>query len=120
MKTKFISTIPVLPSQNIERDIKWYHETLGFKKAFGDSMYSGIRLEGLELHLQWHADTEDDPLLGGSVVRIFVENIEPYFNQLCEKGFVSKNKLRKNTPWETHEFGLFDLNKNAIFFVEDI
>ncbi|MDN3205323.1 glyoxalase/bleomycin resistance/extradiol dioxygenase family protein [Algoriphagus sediminis] len=120
METIFLSTVPVLPSQDIERDINWYGETLGFKKSFGDSMYSGLTYKGLEIHLQWHADTEDDPLLGGSVVRIFVKNIEPYFLKLLEKKVVKKDKLRRNTPWGTHEFGLYDLNNNAIFFVEDI
>lgn len=83
-------------------------------------MYAGMRLEEIELHLQWHADTPEDPLLGGSVVRIFVKNIEPYFESLVIKGAVNCNKLTKNTPWGTHEFGLYDLNNNAIFIVEDI
>ena len=120
MKTEFLSTVPVLPSSDIERDLKWYEEKLGFKKIFGDSMYVGIHFKTVWLHLQWHADTEEDPLLGGSVVRIFVKNIENYFNSLVAKGVVPKDKLRMNTPWGTHEFGLYDLNNNAIFFVEDI
>lgn len=120
MKTEFLSTIPVLPSNNIERDLIWYEEKLGFKKIFGDSMYVGIHLKNVWLHLQWHADTPDDPLLGGSVAKIFVKNIEPYFNKLVSKGVIHKDKLRKNTLWSTYEFGLYDLNNNAIFFVEDI
>ena len=120
MKTEFLATVPVLPSQNIARDLEWYEKNLGFKKIFGDEMYVGIHLENVWLHLQWHADTEDDPLLGGSVARIFVNNIEPYFNSLVAKGVLTKDKLRKNTSWGTHEFGLYDLNKNAIFFVEDV
>jgi hypothetical protein len=24
-----------------------------------------------------------------------------------------------NNPWNTHEFGFFELNKNAIFIMED-
>ncbi len=120
MQTRFLQTVPVLPSQNIQRDLDWYNKNLGFQKTFGDQMYAGMLLEGLELHLQWHADTADDPLLGGSVVRLFVKNIEPYFLKLVEGGVIPPDKLQRNTPWGTHEFGLFDLNKNAIFFVEDI
>ncbi|PZX56682.1 VOC family protein [Algoriphagus chordae] len=120
MKTEFISTVPVLPSQHIARDLDWYAHNFGFVKTFGDHMYAGMRLEEIELHLQWHADTADDPLLGGSVVKIFVKNIEPYFEALVIKGILKCDKLRKNTPWGTHEFGLYDLNNNAIFIVEDI
>jgi hypothetical protein len=74
----------------------------------------------MELHLQWHADTDDDPLLGGSVIRIFVEDIHPVFEELVKRGAVKKENLRMNTDWGTHEFGFFDPNKNAIFFVQDV
>ncbi|MEB2775696.1 glyoxalase/bleomycin resistance/extradiol dioxygenase family protein [Algoriphagus sp. D3-2-R+10] len=116
MKTDFISTIPVLPSQNIARDLDWYSRNFGFIKTFGDNRYAGMRLEGIEIHLQWHADTTEDPLLGGSVVR----NIEPYFESLVIKGIIKCDKLIRNTAWGTHEFGLYDPNNNAIFIVEDI
>ncbi len=114
-----ICIIPVLPSDNIPRDLEWYEQNLGFKKVFGDHMYAGLARENLEIHLQWHADTEDDPLLGGSVIRIFVKGIKAFFDEMLERGAVPKDKLRMNTPWGTHEFGLYDPNKNAIFFVED-
>ncbi|SFA87853.1 VOC family protein [Algoriphagus aquimarinus] len=120
MKTEFLCTVPVLPSQNIARDIDWYSHNFGFVKTFGDHMYAGMRLEDIVIHLQWHADTAADPILGGSVVRIFVKNIEPYFESLVVKGVVKCDKLIKNTPWGTHEFGLYDLNNNSIFIVEDI
>lgn len=120
MKTDFICTIPVLPSQNISRDLDWYYLNFGFVKTFGDHIYAGMRLEEIELHLQWHADTPNDPLLGGSVVRIFVKNIEPYFESLVIKGILKCEKLKRNTAWGTHEFGLYDLNNNSIFIVEDI
>ena len=71
------------------------------------------------LHLQWHADTEEDPLLGGSVIKIFVDDIEPIFKEFMGRGTVTANKLRRNTPWGTHEFGFYDLNGNAIFIVQD-
>lgn len=118
MNFKFIS--PVLPSADIPRDLEWYAKHTGFEKAFGDNMYAGLKRDGLELHLQWHADTDDDPLLGGSVIRIFVEDIQPIFNEFVRRGTITKDKLRMNTNWGTHEFGFYDLNKNAIFIVQDV
>ena len=120
MKTEFIEISPVLPSQNIDRDVNWYQTKVGFKLLHKDSMYAVMRRENLCIHLQWHADTEDDPLLGGSVIKIFVRNLIPIFNELVERGTLSKDKLRLNTPWNTNEFGFYDLNKNAMFFVESI
>ncbi len=119
-KTTFLQTVPVLPTANMERDLAWYETQVGFKKAFGDSMYAGITRDTMYLHLQWHADTEDDPLLGGSVVRIFIENIRPIFDELVARGTVKQSKLRMKTAWNTNEFGFYDLNNNSIFFVEDI
>lgn len=52
--------------------------------------------------------------------QIFVKNLQPIFEELVERNTVHKEKLRLNTPWGTNEFGFYDLNSNAIFFVEDI
>ena len=119
-ETEYLYTIPVLPSQDIERDIIWYREKAGFEPYFSDKMYAGIWRDKIYLHLQWHADTPDDPLLGGSVIRIFVKNIKPLFEEFVSRGTVGADKFRANTAWKTNEFGFFDLNNNAIFIVEDI
>ena len=111
---------PVLPSQDIQRDIEWHKTYTGFEYKFGDNMYAGIERDGLYIHLQWHADNEDDPLLGGSVIKIFVNDIRPIFEEFVERGTIKPEKLRMNTAWGTHEFGFYDLNKNAIFVVQDV
>lgn len=82
-------------------------------------MYSGMVRDQLCIHLQWHADTPEDPLLGGSVIKIFVHDIKPWFDEFVERGTIKPEKLRMNTPWGTHEFGFYDLNNNAIFIVQD-
>ena len=120
MKQKFNFVIPVLPSQDIQRDLKRYQEKAGFETIFSDSMYAGIFRNGINIHLQWHADTKEDPLLGGSVIKIFVDDIESIFQEFVERGTVAKDKLRKNTLWNTHEFGFYDLNNNSVFFVQAI
>jgi hypothetical protein len=120
METEFLQIIPVLPSQDIERDIAWYREKAGFEPYFSDKMYTGLFRDKLCIHLQWHADTPDDPLLGGSVIRIMVKNIKPLFEEFVERGTVSSDKFRENTPWGTNEFGFYDLNGNVLFIGEDI
>ncbi|WP_340152924.1 glyoxalase/bleomycin resistance/extradiol dioxygenase family protein [uncultured Marivirga sp.] len=120
MKTEFIEISPVLPSQDIDRDVDWYEKKVGFKCLHKDHMYAVLRRENLCIHLQWHADTEDDPLLGGSVMKVFVRNVIPIFEELLERGTIKREKLRLKTAWNTSEFGFYDLNNNAIFFVEDL
>lgn len=119
MKTVFTSIIPVLPSADISRDVLWYEKHTGFKAMFADTMYAVLSRDNLCLHLQWHADTETDPLLGGSVIRIDVPNLTPLFEEFVNRGTVATASLRTNTPWHTNEFGFCDLNRNAIFIMED-
>jgi len=120
MPTKIFTVIPVLPSADISRDIAWYKEKAGFETRYSDNMYAVLYRDNICIHLQWHADTEKDPLLGGSVIRIDVKNIKPLFDEFVERGTVAQNSFIANTPWKTNEFGFFDLNKNAIFIMEDI
>ncbi|QBA64963.1 glyoxalase/bleomycin resistance/extradiol dioxygenase family protein [Muriicola soli] len=114
-----LQIIPVLSSSDIERDLAWYKKHTGFNYAFGDKGYAGLQREKLEFHLQFHRGTDEDPV-HGSVIKIFVQEIVPYFEEFVERGTVEKDKLRLNTPWGTHEFGFFDLNNNAVFIVQDI
>lgn len=119
METKLLEISPVLSSQDIERDVGWYEKYLGFQLLQKDEMYAVMRRGKLCVHLQWHAGTNEDPLTG-SVIKIFVKNIQQIFTEFLDRGTVRPDKLRLNTPWQTNEFGFYDLNKNAIFIVEDI
>lgn len=119
MQTEFLNTIPVLPSADLERDIAWYKEKMGIEIFYADKMYAVLYRDKFCIHLQWHADTPEDPLLGGSVVRIYVKNIQPLFDELVKRGTVALEKFKADTPWQTNEFGFYDLNKNAIFIMED-
>jgi hypothetical protein len=119
-ETSFVGVIPVLPSSDIARDVAWYLSKAGFESVWDDKMYAVLHRGGLSLHLQWHADTTADPLIGGSVIRIMVKNIRPLFDEFVQRGVVKVDKLILGTAWETNEFGFFDLNNNAIFFTEDL
>ncbi|MCB1024342.1 MAG: glyoxalase/bleomycin resistance/extradiol dioxygenase family protein [Acidobacteria bacterium] len=119
MTTNLIQIVPVLPTSDMTRDAEWYEKFTGFKSVWHDDMYGIFRRGEHEIHLQWHADTEDDPLLGGSVIRIFVDEIRPIFEEFVERGTVGTEKLLLGTAWGTNEFGFYDLNNNAIFIVQD-
>ncbi|OEK04744.1 VOC family protein [Roseivirga misakiensis] len=110
---------PVLPSQDIVRDIAWHKKYTGFEYSSGDKMYAVLKRDNQYIHLQWHADNEEDPLLGGSVVKIFVFDIMPFVEEFIDRGTIKPEKFQRNTPWGTHEFGFFDLNGNAIYIVQD-
>ena len=119
-ETNLIGVIPVLPSADIARDVAWYRAKTGFESVFDDKMYAVLQRDSLSLHLQWHAGTREDPLNGGSVVRIMVQNIRRLFAEFVQRGTVNEDKLILGTAWKTNEFGFFDLNNNAIFFTENL
>lgn len=120
MKTKFLEISPVMPSQDINRDVEWYEKQMGFKLIQKDTMYAVIKRDEFCIHLQQHADIDEDPLLGGSVIKLFVKNIEPIFNEFVERDTVKKDKLKLKTNWGTNEFGFYDLNNNPFSQFEDL
>ena len=114
MQTELIKVIPVLESPDINRDVAWYKEKTGFEVSFlHEKMYAGLYREELEIHLQWHAGTKDDPMNGGAVIRIEVRNIKPIFEEFKQRGTVTDKDLKTNTPWGTNEFSFYDLNSNC-------
>ena len=117
---KFLNITPVIPSANILLDSNWYEEKTGFKPIRLDDKYAVLKRDNLYIHLQWHAGSKEDPLLGGTVIKIFVKDIQPLFDEFVKRGTILKEKLCLNAVWQTHEFGFYDLNNNAIFIVESI
>ena len=117
--SKLHTICPVLSTSNLERDIKWYETHIGFKVNYLEKGYAVLNRENIWIHLQWHHDNEGDPVYG-SVIKIFVDDIYPILDEMIKRGTVTKENLRLNTAWKTHEFGFFDLNKNAIFFVQNV
>ena len=119
MASKFLHTTPVLSSANIKRDITWYKKYVGFELVMEQNGYAVLHRDNQWLHLQWHHDTKEYPVLG-SVIKLFVDDIQPIFEEMIKRNTITKEKLHLNTPWNTNEFAFFDLNKNAIYFVADI
>ena len=118
MKRNIIHVTPVISTSDIERDIIWYNKKVDFDLTYQEHGYAVLHREQQWIHLQWHHDNEEDPVYG-SVVKFFVEDIHLILDELVKRGTVSKDKLQLNTPWNTHEFAFFDLNKNAIYFVQN-
>ena len=97
MKTKHLEIAPVLSSQNIERDIAWYKKHVGSTTLYSDKMYALLQRDSINMHLQWHADTEDDLLLGGSVIRVMVDDIQPIYKEFIERKTIKPEKLMLKT-----------------------
>ena len=112
---EFLGIVPVIPSQNIKRDIDWYGRKVGFEAAHHNELYAVLRRDRLRIHLQWHADTNADPLLGGSGVKVFVDDIQPIFEELEKMGTVSMEAIQCQTRWNTMNLGFSILIRMASF-----
>ncbi|MEL7163301.1 MAG: VOC family protein [Bacteroidota bacterium] len=119
MQTSFRAVIPVLSSGDLARDVAWYAEKTGFQNVTDQEGYAILQRDGVEFHLQWHHGTEEDPILAG-VIRIWVKNILPLFEEFVQRGTVPADKLRMGTAWGTNEFGFYDPNGNAVLVMEDV
>lgn len=121
--TKMLHMCPVLASQDVEKDIAWYEDKLGFKNVYDSSDYGEVpinyavlRRQNLFLHLQFQYPKD----MTRTDVRIEVNNIVPLLEEYKAKGLIPADMVLSKTPWNTIEFGLFDLNKNRITFLEDV
>lgn len=119
MKPYINSIVPVLSTSDLERDINWYEQYLGFKLDYIEEGYAILKRDHLWIHLQFHYGDNEDPVYG-SMIKLFVNDIQEILLEMVERKTITKDNLRLNTPWNTHEFGFFDHNKNAIVFVQDI
>jgi uncharacterized glyoxalase superfamily protein PhnB len=122
-ETRFLHISPVLASANVQRDVDWYEEKLGFKNVYDSSKYQEgpldyavLRRQNLIIHLQFQF--QDD--MTSTDVKIEVQNIDPLFDEYVTAGIVKPDAMIRKTPWNTFEFGLFDASGNRITFIEDI
>lgn len=122
-QTTFLHLSPVLASANVERDVDWYKEKLGFTNVYdstryqdGPMDYAVIGRQGLYLHLQFQFPKD----MTSTDVKFEVKNIGPLIEELVGKGILTLEKVQKKTPWNTTEFGIKDPSGNRITFLEDL
>lgn len=122
-KTSFLHVSPVLASSNVQRDVAWYKEKLGFTNVYdstryqeGPMNYAVVGRQGLYLHLQFQYPKD----MISTDVKFEVKNIEPLIEELIDKGILIIEKVHQKTPWNTTEFGLKDPSGNRITFLEDL
>lgn len=118
MKSKINTIVPVLSTSDLERDIKWYDDYLGFKLNYLEEGYAVLNRDHLWIHLQFHYGDKEDPVYG-TTIKFFVDDIQEILSEMVKRGTITKDELRLNTSWNTHEFGFYDHNNNAIFFVQN-
>ncbi len=122
-QTTFLHVSPVLASADVQKDVDWYKEKLGFTNVYdstryqdGPMDYAVVGRQGLYLHLQFQFPQD----MISTDVKFEVKNIEPLIEEFVGKGILTVEKVHKKTPWNTTEFGIKDPSGNRITFLEDL
>jgi catechol 2,3-dioxygenase-like lactoylglutathione lyase family enzyme len=111
-------THPILGTRDIQRAIAFYTQPLGFKLAFGDKgdppNYVGFCPGSVELHMQFQFEHE----MGTIRLRFLVDDPDALFSEYRQRGIESQRCSRYVVG--THEFALYDLDRNALTFYRDL
>ena len=125
MNSGFLKQIhPVLPVKDVSKAVNYYVQHLSFKLAFTDTTsakgYAGVTRDDIEIHLQWHDETEWLTGIDRPMLRIYVENIESLFEEYKTTGVFHNRTALRTTPWGTKEFAFYDIYGNGLTFYKDI
>ncbi|MFN0152371.1 MAG: bleomycin resistance protein [bacterium] len=122
MRPRIDSVQPVLMSRDVAASIQFY-EQLGFVRVFGGPpempRYAGIRRDGAELHLQWHAAAEMDVDGDRPTFRFVVADVDGLHREFLDAGVTKDIKPVADTPWGTREFHVRDPDGNGLQFYRD-
>nr|WP_321237118.1 VOC family protein [uncultured Psychroserpens sp.] len=114
---------PVLPVRNVAEAIDYYIEKLGFELAFKDDndnpSYGGVVRDNIEIHLQWHDESDWTEGMDSVLLRIYVEDVDTLFEEYKTQLVFHENTALRNTTWGTREFGFYDKNKNGLVFYKN-
>ncbi len=109
---------PVLLVADISAEIEFFSK-LGFSPLYDSLQYSDkldysvLIRENQTIHLQLF----DDDSYQGQQVKIWVSSIEEIETELSAASL--KYNRHFNTPWNTHELGMYSPSRHAIIFVQE-
>lgn len=110
---------PVLPVQSLENEVEFFKK-LGFNSVYDSLHYSEdldyivLNRDQQSIHLQLFESGD----FSGQQIKIWVSNIEILDEQLKSTDLVVFRNF--NTPWNTHELGMYSPSNHAVFFVQEI
>lgn len=109
----------MLISHNLDKDIKWYTDKLGFQVVKLGKHSALMNREEFFIQLEQQSKRDDDLLIGGCVVKFFVTDVSIIFSECLNNGLVTEDALIDDLASNTIEFELTDLNGNTIVFAEE-
>lgn len=114
---KFLRTIPVLASLDIERSAAFFATKLGFTKLHvAQGAYGMVSNGAVEIHLWACADRQ---IAEATSCRVQVQGIEALHAECARSSLVHPNAPLESKPWGSREFAILDPDGNLITFFEE-
>ena len=134
---KFQNVHPVLPVTNIAAAIRFYTDHLGFRTLFQDPAdidledptprhpsYAVIERDNVRLHLQSHNTDNPEDRTEPLHLRFLIDDVDSLYTEYQSRGAINlerfTGKVLADTPWGTREFGLYDPDRNGLFFYRSL
>lgn len=112
------SVQPVLAVKDVAAAIAFY-DRLGFVLCFhrtAHPQYAGVRRDGVEIHLQWHAAEEWDLPGDRPVLRLATPDPDGLQAEFRAAGISASIKPVFDSSWGTREFHLRDADGHVLMF----
>jgi len=130
LRSKLESIHPVLMSRDVSASVRFYTR-LGFSVTFQDRpvdpKYAGIMRDGVELHLQWQAESQWAYPIDRPSYRFRVQEVDALYAELRDCGVLdgaaagqSPWRTPGDTAWGTREFHVLDPDRNVLQFYRSL
>ncbi|MEO7177074.1 MAG: VOC family protein [Saprospiraceae bacterium] len=111
-----LSSIPQLPTLDMERSIAFYTSKMGFSLSATFSGYAMLQRDGVDLHL-WYCEDPAVPESTGCYFR--VDDVQKLYLEFAVQELVHPDGHLEDKPWGMREFAVLDDNGNLLRFGEE-
>src|SRR6516225_157269 len=109
----FKETHPILGTRDIQREIEFYTQQLGFRLAFRDQAeppnYVELRRDAVELHMQFQFEHE----MGTIRLRFLVQDPDTLFSEYRKRGVECNSDSVQDTPLAGRRFGCINFSRGV-------
>jgi hypothetical protein len=114
--TEFVSTVPIIPAQEVEASVGWYRDRLCFDVFHTEREYGIVGRGEAWIHLWGPSGIAPEDSM--TTIRVGVRGIDELYEHCRAEDVVHPNAPLVEQPWGFREFAVADLDGNLVTFFE--